>query len=200
MEHPTAFVKYHKGFDALLEKLEEPDFDDKQFQPRPWQHRLLSLLAVPPDDRTIIWVHEPTGNVGKSRLVRHLLIEHKAKFLSGKLADMCTNYKREKIVCFNITRAAAEFSDHCYTMAEWLKDGFFQKSKWHSCDYIFNPPHVVFFSNSLPDFTGKWSEDRVKIVDLQDPTFHLPAIRQYAARGRFSNSGRIARAAAEESD
>lgn len=200
-EHPTAFVKFHKGLKELKAILEEPELDDKEFRPRNWQQRVLNLVLAAPDDRTIIWVHETVGNVGKSRLARHLLIEHGATFLTGKLADMCHAYERHPIVCFDITRAQAEFSDNVYTMCEWLKNGFFMKTKYESKQYIFKPPHVVIFSNGLPG-EGKWSLDRLKLVNLEEPEWHQETILHHVNRVRGNNSppGSPIRVAAEDSD
>lgn len=196
-------MKFHKGLQALKEVLEEPELEDKDFQPRNWQARVLDMLLRAPNDRTIIWVHETTGNVGKSRLCRHLPIEKDATFLVGKLADMCEAYKREPIVCFDITRAQADFSDNVYTMSEWLKNGYIFKSKWGSRKYMFKPPHVVVFSNKPPPFgDNKWSEDRVKQVNLEEPEWHQETILTHARRvqGDLSPPGSPARAAAEDSD
>lgn len=181
-EHPTAFVKYHKGMAELKRVLAEPaPLRDNTVVLRPWQERVLNLVLQAPDDRTIIWVHESRGNVGKSRLARHLLIEHGATFLTGKLADMCHAYERHPIVCFDITRAQAEFSDNVYTMCEWLKNGFFMKTKYESKQYVFPPPHVVIFSNGMPG-EGKWSADRLKMINLEEPEWHQETILRHVRR------------------
>jgi len=191
---PETWTRYNQGLKRTREAIQEP-IRDENFTPRPWQHRVLSQLAADSNDRTITWVHEAVGNVGKSRLVRHLLLEHNAIFLTGKLADMCTAYTRQPIVCFDITRAMAEFSDNVYTMAENLKNGFIFKPKYESQQYLFKPPHVVVFAN-FPPTEGKWSEDRVSIMDLADPQYHLPTIRAHL--GRFAGMAAAARAAAAE--
>lgn len=164
--HPTSYVKYHRGLRALAEEL-EPAPSDPSFQPRPWQARILSALQAPADDRTIIWVVDSVGGRGKSRLVRHLVMEHNAVTLEGRLADMCYTYNKEPIVCFDISRAAAEHSDHLYSMAEKLKNGIYLSTKYESRQKIFAPPHVLFFANQMPD-ESKWSRDRVKIVNLDN--------------------------------
>lgn len=196
-----AFVKYHKGFSALLELIMEPELEDKQFRPRPWQHRVLRMLLTPADDRHIVWVWETTGNVGKSRLCRHLLIEHGATFLEGKLLDMAECYKYEPIVCFDITRAMAEFSDNVYTFAEKLKNGIFMKGKYTSKKHVFTPPQVVIFSNAPPS-EGKWSADRVKLVNLEEPEWHDETILEHVQRVAPNRSppGSPIRVYAEDSD
>jgi len=80
-----------------------------------------------------------------------------------------------RIAVFDITRAAAEHSDHLCSMAEALKDGNFVSTKYQTCFKVFPRPHVVFFSNQLYD-ADKWSRDRVKLVDLDNNYNHLPAM------------------------
>ncbi|KAF5825558.1 hypothetical protein DUNSADRAFT_8697, partial [Dunaliella salina] len=107
-----------------------------------------------------------TGGAGKSRLAKHLVMNHNAVILSGKLQDMCYVYRKQPIVVFDITRASADHTVHLYSMAEFLKNGLFLSTKYESRQVVFPPPHVIFFSNSHPDF-DKWSRDRVKLKDLQ---------------------------------
>ena len=40
--------------------------------PFPWQVWLLDLLKLPPDDRTIHYVWDPEGSIGKSKIVKYL--------------------------------------------------------------------------------------------------------------------------------
>lgn len=165
-EHGESFVKYHKGLQALEDQLDIP-LPDTTFQPRPWQQQLLNILQSSPDDRTILWVADPAGGSGKSRLARHLCLNHKAICLSGKTVDMAHMYRKQPIAIFDISRAAAEHSDHVYTMAEKLKDGILSSGKYEGTCKIFRPPHVIVFANFEPD-AGKWTPDRVKLIRPQE--------------------------------
>lgn len=166
-EMPGMFMRFHGGIAALKAALEDDVQPDVDFQPRQWQQHLLDLLAADPDDRHIIWVTDTVGGQGKSRLTMHLIRNHGAIALSGKQADMelayCNN--RAKIAVFDITRAAAEYSSHLYSMAEALKNGFYMVKKYQSRQVTFRPPHVIFFSNSTWD-RSKFSRDRVIEIDL----------------------------------
>lgn len=169
-EHPTAFVKFARGLRDLEETLRE-DPGDPDFEPNVWQTELLSyILGVTPDDRTIIWVTDREGGRGKSRLARHLLAEHGAAQLEGRVSDMAYAYNRERIVIFDLTRGQAELSDHLYSFAEKLKNGVITSTKYESRTKRFLPPHVIFFSNSSPE-PGKWSSDRLHELDLSRPEF-----------------------------
>jgi len=163
-ECPEAFVKFSRGLRELAAALEEKP-TDVDFVPRAWQQDVIDRLKVPANDRNIIWVVDPVGNKGKSRLARNLIIEHGAILLEGRLADMCYAYGKEPIVIFDISRAAAEHSDHLYSMAEKLKNGMFLSTKYESRQVVFKPPHVIFFSNQMPE-ESKWSRDRVHMISL----------------------------------
>jgi len=163
---PGVFINNYRGLEAYLSITEDMP-KDTAFKPRPWQQQMLDTIALPPDDRHIIWVSDTAGNKGKSRLTRHLLCEHGALALSGPLADMkyafCT--KPARIVIMDISRAQAEFCHGFYTMAEQLKNGFMFNTKYTSKQVVFEPPHVIFMSNSEWD-RNKWSADRVIHINL----------------------------------
>jgi len=163
---PGVFINNYRGLEAYLTVTEDMP-KDPTFIPRPWQQKLLDTIALPPDDRHIIWVSDTTGNKGKSRLTRHLLCEHGALALSGPLADMKYAFcqKPARLVIMDITRAQAEYSAQLYTMAEQLKNGFMFNTKYTSKQVVFEPPHVIFMSNFEWD-RSKWSADRVIHIDL----------------------------------
>lgn len=144
--------------------------DDSTFLPFPWQKRVLDMVTGPADDRHIIWVTDTAGNKGKSRLAHHLQCNHEAILLSGRIQDMAHTFKHNisPICIFDISRAAADHTDHLYTMAEQLKNGSFNSSKYDSSTVFFPHPHVIFFSNSSWD-RSKWTNDRVIEIDLSAP-------------------------------
>lgn len=163
-EHPEVFVRAHRGLEALEAATRELP-RDADFAPKPWQNRVIQHVQAPASDRTIVWVRDSEGGKGKSRLARHLILEHKAILLNGKMDDMAYLYKSEPIVVFDISRAAQEHCDHLYTMAEKLKDGMLVSTKYQSEMKVFKAPHVIFFANVMPN-EGKWSKDRLRVLDL----------------------------------
>lgn len=166
-DHPSAYVKFSKGLKELARELEEQPTDD-DFDPKYWQSLVLAQLSMPADDRTIMWITDTQGGKGKSRLARHLILEHNAVQLEGRIQDMAYQYNKEPIVIFDITRAASEHTDHLYTMAEKLKNGIVTSTKYESCTKIFKPPHVIFFANMSWN-REKWTNDRVQEMDLSNP-------------------------------
>lgn len=139
---------------------------DEEFVPREWQKQLIDRVSGPADDRSIVWVLDSRGGKGKSRLARHLYCEHGATVLTGKTADMSYLYQGERIVIFDITRAAAEHSKNLYSMAEAIKNRLVVSTKYESCiKACEHNVHVIFFANQRPE-EGMWSEDRVTLIDL----------------------------------
>lgn len=171
-ETPGMFLQYGRYVQTLRRAGEAPEGAETGFEPRPWQQHVLNLLTEAPDDRHIIWVYDSDGGKGKSRLAGHLIRNYGAILLEGKLADMAYMYNKERIAIFDITRAQAETSKHLYSVAEKLKNGFINSTKYESCMKRFKPPHVIFFSNSMPE-TGQWSADRVILINLN--TWQPPA-------------------------
>ena len=168
--HKGAFVKYHKGFEALAQATKKPTYlpPIPEFW-RPWQLALKFRLEGPSDNRSIVWVRDTVGGKGKSTLSNYFCAYHPemAIDLNGKINDMRYAYAKEpkKIVFFDVSRTTAEHMDHLYSFAEELKNGKFMSGKYESTFTLFEPPHVVFLSNSMYQ-EGKWSADRVYLIDL----------------------------------
>lgn len=136
---------------------------------RPWQQQLFDILEGDTDDRTMIWVHEPIGNVGKSSFCNHSIVKQNACVLQpGKKADLAFVYDRQPIVIFDCARTASEGGmDVVYSLCENIKDGRIFSTKYESVMKVFKPPHVVIFSNSEPDWE-KWSVDRYAVYLIDD--------------------------------
>jgi Putative viral replication protein len=164
---PGMYLRYHSGIAAYLEVMEDTVEPEEGFVPRKWQADLIREVDCTADDRTIIWVTDVQGGRGKTRLATHLIRNYGAVQLSGQIKDMAYAYSRQRasIVLFDITRAAQECTGHLYTMAEMLKSGRLFSTKYRSKQIMFQPPHVVVFSNQTWD-RSLFSNDRVKEITL----------------------------------
>lgn len=167
-EFGSTFLRFAKHAEYVFNCNATTTADD-DFVPRPWQREFLRKLAPTPDRRTIFWVYDEAGGKGKSRLGLHLICNHNAMVLSGRVADMAYAYMEQKsrIVVFDVTRTQTENLKHLYSFAESLKNGYFFNSKYNSRSVVFKPPHVVFFANVRPDVEA-WTGDRLHLVDLAD--------------------------------
>lgn len=175
---PGMYIRYYNGIAALQSALDSGDEPEQGFKPRPWQQTVLDQLTAEPDDRTIFWVTDAQGGQGKTRLATHLIRNHGGIELSGKMADMTYAYSQHKqrIVIFDISRAAADMTGHIYSMAEKLKCGRLMNTKYQSRMVTFRPPHVIIFSNSTWDRT-KFSHDRVRETTLQPAADNAVALQ-----------------------
>lgn len=129
---------------------------------RPWQQSLLNTLESSPDDRHIIWIYDPEGGIGKTRLARWL-VDHKGAFYTngGRSIDITHSYNHQPIVIFDFVRESQDFVS--YSTIEQLKNGILSSNKYNSCMKRFKSPHVVVFANYKPA-EGKFSADRVILL------------------------------------
>ena len=148
---------------------------------RPWQKVAFDLFQHSPNDRTVIWIYDKCGNIGKSwfqnyveayygynRIFRcDLRIKHK---------DVCNILKNRPlsaidIFLFNDSRSIAAGNFDIYRILEDIKDGAATTSKYDNKIIKFKTPnHVMVFSNSLPD-KNNLSADRWQIFQASTDEF-----------------------------
>ena len=139
----------------------------KQFHP--WQIKLLAILneEVPWGDRSIYWIHEPTGKTGKSVFCKWLCAMKGAILTGGKAMDMkyqiVTCEQAPEIILFDLARPRRNNIDA--EGLEEIKNGCFFSSKYESKMFIMNRPHVVIFSN-FPPKDNELSKDKYKIFEI----------------------------------
>lgn len=143
-------------------KLIKPDRD--------WQIEILNIVNSEPDDRKVYWYYSSEGNVGKSSFCKYLVAKHNCVFIDeGKKSDimhtlMEADMERDNcIVVFDVPRDNG--NNVSYKSIESIKNGMIYSSKYESKYKLFNPPHVIVFSNFPPD-TSKLSEDRWVIKEI----------------------------------
>lgn len=143
---------------------------------KPWQAFVRELLMVSkPHKRHIYWFFSNNGEVGKSTLTRHLIINDPTKvfYTDGSrkhifhaYRDFCDTHGYPRAVIFDLARdQQAKIS---YTTLEKLKNGYFFvdfASKPGNC--VFNWPHIIVFANWPPD-VERLSKDRWRIYEI-DP-------------------------------
>jgi hypothetical protein len=111
---------------------------------------------------------------GKSMVCRYLVEHHKAYMCGGdaRYRDALEGfniYDYEGIILFHYARSQTEF---CYDAMETFKDGMGFSRKHNSRMKKWGRVHVIVFSNSHPEPTGKLTPDRLRLHDLaNEPTF-----------------------------
>lgn len=136
----------------------------------PWQQEILDIFLTEPDDRTVYWFWEDTGNVGKTQFIKYMVIKYHVLFCCGgeykDIMNLVFNQDMDecKGVFFNIPRANQ--GRVSYKSLESIKDGMVCNTKYETGVKIFNSPHVFCFANFPPDDTEKLSDDRWVIREL----------------------------------
>jgi len=135
----------------------------------PWQKKIEDLLLTEPDGRSIHWYYEETGNIGKSAFCKYMAVTHNTLVIQGgKLGDIMniifnTNMHMTDAVIIDVPRNNT--NNVSYNSIECILNGMITNTKYETGRKVFNPPHVVIFSNYPPD-KNKLSNDRWKITHL----------------------------------
>lgn len=136
-----------------------------------WQKDIVSTLITEPDDRTVFWYWSQKGNMGKSSFVKYAVMNHNAiPAISGKYSDICNLiFKQDMDKCrciiFDIPRNNG--NSVSYSAIESIKNGLIVNTKYETGFKVFNPPHIIVFSNEAPDIS-KLSVDRWNIVCIDE--------------------------------
>lgn len=150
---------------------------------RPWQAQVIAEVTPEcKDDRTINWIYDDQGGMGKNKLIKYLNWKRIAKYMSFESAANL-NYqvlaaKEQRGYFFDLPRTKGKNShmDDIYQALEQIKNGMVISGKYEGGELMMNPPHVWVLSNYLPD-TSKMSPGRFKIwhCNKSDFTIYLPA-------------------------
>lgn len=138
---------------------------------KPWQAELELKLLEDPNDRTITWVYEETGGVGKSSFCKYLIVKHAACYLSeGKKSDLLNivyNYVEQNgdLLMLVVDVPRANGNNVSYKALEDIKNGIIQNTKYETGTRIINACHVLVFSNQYPE-VAKLSGDRWEIYEI----------------------------------
>lgn len=142
---------------------------------RPWMKELERVFKEEPDDRTIMWLYDPIGHIGKTQFLKYLVVKYQYMFTTGgkvgDIANLIWNNKdyfecTDRGVCiFDIPRCSKGHIS--YNALEMMKNGMVTNTKFECGNIIFNCPHVCILSNDLPDVT-KMSMDRWLIYTVKD--------------------------------
>lgn len=171
------------------DKDKAPRYVQKRFRTQElmgWQQKICDmayshLTANHPtewgDDRHIIVVQEPEGNVGKSFL-KNFMYSHNQDCISVPssmdsaekiIQYLCDVVDEGREYCFVMDMPRATSPKHWWTICaglETIKQGFLHDGRNHAVVKIIEPPAMVVFCNTLPP-EGPMSKDVFIKVDLQ---------------------------------
>lgn len=136
----------------------------------PWQKELVEILKTKADDRSIHWIWESKGCVGKTTFAKWFILtypEYNAIYLnSGKTGDLMFAMSKAKPSVVFIDVPRTQMDRFNYQALEQIKNGIFFSSKYESAMTIMTSPHVVVFAN-VPPTLNAMSLDRWLVKELQ---------------------------------
>lgn len=171
-EYPKEFAKYHAAANKYRKSIKEEAHKATQkikyekLPLRKWQRHALNK-ALEQDDRTVTWIHDPVGNLGKSWFGNWLVVNQDAFLIEGgRNADIAEAYDYQSIVVFDYTRCQQERVN--YAVIESFKNGRIFSPKYESRLKIFESCKVICLSNFDPDRT-MLSADRWQVLTYDGP-------------------------------
>jgi len=140
---------------------------------RPYQQQIVDLYLTEPDDRKVYWFWEPTGNFGKSALVKYLCVTYGVLFCDGgKKADLINlvfNNDMDNCRCVVWDLPRGTKGNVSYATIEAVKNGLICNTKYETGYKYFNTPHIFIFANYEPDKPDELSHDRWVITKIDEP-------------------------------
>lgn len=136
---------------------------------KPWQSEVIEHIGTEPDDRTIWWLWSLDGGIGKSTFCKYLAHAYNAVICGkGAYSDIMNimfkaNMSVSNLVVFDLPRNNG--NKISYSALEAIKNGLIVNTKYETGSKIFNPPHIIVFSNMMPDVSAM-SMDRWVIKNL----------------------------------
>ncbi len=137
-----------------------------------WQQDVINIINEAPDERTIHWIWDKDGNIGKSFLSKFIYLKYDTILGSGKKADVFNQIntwiggdeeKDPHVILLDIPRYNLDYVN--YGCIEEIKNGLIYSGKYEGGVCAFDPPHVIVFANEAPDL-HKMSADRWRVVGL----------------------------------
>jgi len=164
--HSDAYAKYPR---FCLEYLQD-NLPKKTIEAHPlhqWQADMNVVLNGEPDDRTIRFIVDHTGNNGKTWFAHYYASLHdRVQVLQpGKKADMAYALDATVRTLFIDAPRSKQGEFLQYDFLEQCKDGYVFSSKYESRVKTLSKCHVVVLMNEEPDMT-KLSADRYEIIRL----------------------------------
>ena len=162
-------------------KIKKPLKTLKEEQLYNWEHTIINIIKQEPDDRTIIWCwDEDKCGTGKTTFCKYLIRNHDAIVLGGKSSDMkngILDYMKNnelntpELILVNLPRTFN--TDYLsYTGIEECKDMMFYSGKYEGGMVDGNCPHLIIFSNQLPDDMDGIDGRRWRFFNINENKFY----------------------------
>lgn len=164
--HSEVYAKYTRFcLEFIQDNYPQKVMEDHEL--REWQQSLKTLLDGEPDDRTVNFVVDETGNSGKTWFAHWYArkTENVQVLLPGKKADMAYALDSTIRVLFVDAPRSKQGEFIQYDFLEEVKNGYVFSNKYESRVKTLSKLHVVVLMNECPDM-AKLSEDRYNIINV----------------------------------
>ena len=149
-----------------------------------WQKRVLAfLLETAADDRTVIWIVDPVGGLGKTKFALYLASNHDAMLSANDLRSDSSLYGGQRIFVLDLARQNGP-DRVSYRSLEMAKDGVAIQTKYQVVTKIGRSAHVLVLANCEPDRSAL-SEDRWHILHSADLADDSKTLHDFFPPGRF---------------
>lgn len=138
---------------------------------KPWQKNILDIVSQKPEKRKVYWFWENIGNVGKTDIVKYLVVTQNALFCNGgKYSDICNlvfknDMDKCRIMIFDLPRKHGGMIST--DAIEAIKNGMICNTKYETGCKVFNWPHVLIFANAPPNDLDDLSLDKWIITEIK---------------------------------
>lgn len=164
--HSEVYAKYTRFcLEYIQDNYPQKVMEDHEL--REWQEQLKTILDGEPDDRTVHFVVDETGNSGKTWFAHWYSQKHEncQVLLPGKKSDMAFALDSTIRVLFVDAPRSKQGDFIQYDFLEDCKNGYVFSNKYESRVKTLSKLHVVVNMNEFPDM-GKLSEDRYNIIKV----------------------------------
>jgi len=159
--------------------------------PRPFQQKLMDICLAEPNDRDMIWVCNRSGNAGKSKLMKYMRF-HRDRYNMARVPMGSANQIKtaviekgpHKIYMVDMprVRGSDERLTEIFSALEEIKNGWVESAMYGKpAELIMEPPHIVIFSNDVPNLSYA-SLDRWVVYLLYDDDYGQQFIRLSVAQ------------------
>jgi len=170
-------LQYNKPLKELEQNIKQQIIKEdlineyKDVKWEPFQQDIIDLVNEKPDGRTINWIWEETGKIGKSFIGDYLVATKNAFHITGgKKADILYAYEGQETIIIDLPRDNTEDKEqqkYIYNIIETLLGRVYLNTKYQSKMMYKPKAHIIIFANNYPDIKTL-SQDRWNIKDLNN--------------------------------
>lgn len=162
-----------------------------------WQEEVKGRCMVSADDRTINYIIDFKGHMGKSKFCKWMHFHHGAIMIpwgkTGDILNLVTKLGAKTVYLFDLSRSKPQdwAKDDIAAAMEQIKNGYIVNWKFETGAFLMEPPHIWCFSNSPPNISSM-SADRWKLWEISDnkQLLMVNASRFKQLCREFSSNGR----------